>query len=165
MKCYNLSRKEAANFNQKIYADEYAWISIQEPLMRKNFDITHTVNEHLDNVPNIKVRFWDITSPAIDLDFRGESYGEPLLPMTEDEAKEIVDFCLLHKDKNIIANCMAGKCRSGAICQFLQDMLRYEWDVDTQRRAVPNSHVYKLLCNYFLTFNAAPVRIIDKRHK
>ncbi len=66
---------------------------------------------------------------------------EMVYPMSDDQGKELVDFCLQHKDKNIYVNCMAGKCRSGAVCHFLETMHQYEWDKTTKQIANPNKQL------------------------
>lgn len=87
------------------------------------------------------------------------------MPPTEAQAKEIVDFLISNKDKHIYVNCLAGKCRSGAVCHFLEEYMSYDWVEGFKHRAVPNPLLYKLMKDYWLTFNTKPTKIIDKRRR
>jgi hypothetical protein len=148
----NIPRIEAINWKTPIDPDKYIWISIQEP------EQPHIHNQILDHLPNLKIRFWDLTAPV-----QGIGLGEYFYPPTEYDAKEIVDFLLAHQGKNVISNCKAGKCRSGAVSQFCVDYLGYEWHVDGYKRAVPNHLLYNMMAEYY----GEPKKTIinDKRRK
>jgi hypothetical protein len=165
MKCYNLSRSEARDFSFYLDPEKNAWISIMEP-DGENFTRSHTTNQYLDKCPNLKTKFWDVchATPFIGEHEGMTEVGKCAFPITEEQVKEIYAFIMEHKDKNFYINCAAGKCRSGAICNFLQDMLQYDWDENLKRRADPNSYVRaRLIEVFFRNGGRPPTKIIDKR--
>ena len=152
----NIPRKEAEDWSHYIDPDKAIWIAIGEPDTKYN-----TIrNEFLDELPNLHISFWDIVRevPIIGTD-------EWAQPPTKEQAKEIVDFILKHKGKNVIVNCKAGVSRSSAVALFCRDMLRYEWLKEGQKRAVPNDLLYTLMKKYYLSFNEEPIKIVDKRNR
>jgi len=70
------------------------------------------------------------------------------LPSLKDDGK-IVRFLLKHTDKSVIVNCAAGVSRSGAIAQFCNDFLGYEWEPFCKKNADPNHVLYDLMVEYF----------------
>jgi rhodanese-related sulfurtransferase len=138
----------------------YAWISIHEPE-----DGPHVTNETLDRLPNLKLRFWDITEPLVII---GEEF--PALPATQNDIQTIFEFLITHQEKNIIANCRAGVSRSGAISQFCSDFLGHVWDDESKRRAVPNHYIYRGLVEEYQKYKGhnmdypfSPLKIVDRR--
>lgn len=125
---YNIPRKQAKNID--FVPSNCVWISIQEP------DSEHITNANLDRLPNLKIKFWDINERYYDI--ASGIWGEPI---TDEQIKEIYDFLIAHKEKNIIVNCRAGISRSGAIAQFVHETFGHTWDKESQGRAIPNSRV------------------------
>lgn len=154
----NIPRKIAENATETQVSPESVWISITEP------DLEHSTNPVLDKLPTLKLKFWDITNPVclLSLDGKSEGYG---YPPSEHDAKAIVDFLLQNSNKHVIVNCKAGKSRSGAVAQFCHDMLGMRWPDEWQRRATPNSVLYRLMVDYYLLKNPPPTKIIDKRRR
>lgn len=115
------------------------WISIGEPDDQRSI-----VSGPLDKVPNLKLCFWDLKSAI-------EHGGKILYPPNESDARRIVNFLLKHKDNKsvVIINCAAGVSRSGAVAQFCQDFLNYEWNEFCKSCSVPNSVLYRLMVNYY----------------
>jgi len=150
----NIPRKEAEDWSHYIDPAKAIWIAIGEP------DTSYNAirNEFLDELPNLHISFWDIVKevPIIGTD-------EWAQPPTKEQAKEIVDFILKHKDKNVIVNCKAGVSRSSAVALFCHDYLKYEWLEVGRKRAVPNKLLYELMKEYYLSFNPEPVKVVDKR--
>lgn len=146
MKCCNLSRTEAKNNTVELNPDKNAWISIMEP------DNDHIENEFMDRLPNLKMKFWDVTHrTSLIGTFWGENTtAEYADPISDEQVRELYNFLILHKDKNIYVNCLAGVSRSAAICQFLEDILLYEWDRQFKNRSIPNSYIYKKLVDMFM---------------
>jgi protein-tyrosine phosphatase len=149
MICYNLSRAEAKNNSVIVNPNNDAWISISEP-DGKNFVRAHINNQFLDKVPTLKIKFWDIEFPVYAL---GQEDGEPEMcyPASKENIKELVDFVVANKDKNMYVNCAAGKSRSSAVCLFCQNILGYEWDKTNIKRAIPNMYVYGKMVQYYVT--------------
>ena len=113
------------------------WISVNEP----DSIAYPTENPKLDDC-SLKLYFWDITQET--------PYGdEMLLPPTMDDAIQIVDFILANPDRDILTNCAAGISRSGAICQFCEDYLGYEWVQAFKNRAFPNTLLYRMMVAYY----------------
>lgn len=148
MICHNLSRSEAKNFNTILDSEKNAWVSIHEP-DGKNFTREHINNDFLGNTPTLKIKFWDIEFPVYAL---GQEDGESEMcyPATAENIKELVDFVVANKDKNIYVNCAAGKSRSSAVCLFCQNVLGYEWDKTNIKRAIPNMFVYGKMVQYYV---------------
>lgn len=123
----------------KQFIDNAIWISISEPDDQRSI-----VSSALDQLPNIKLAFWDLTT--VIPDFKGKT----LYPPGENEARKIVNFLLKHKEKNfVIVNCAAGVSRSGAVAQFCSEFLDYEWDPFCKSCAAPNSVLYRLMVDYY----------------
>lgn len=185
MDCMNkviqLSREFTKNIGNPHYAEYWpemsaqleqfdlsniAWISIHEPwdfkTNRKTVELPHIQNNNIKG-PKLEMRFWDITEDEVMKD------GTPVYAPTMDDAKKIVDFILEHSDKNVLVNCAAGCSRSGAIAQFCEDTLRYEWNEYTKQFAVPNVHLLKLMNDYYTSlspFNTDKrIVVTDKRRK
>ena len=137
-KILNIPRFAAKNF--KGSAGKGIWISISEPNDQKSV----IDNEILGKLPTLRLSFWDLTESV-------KHDGETIHPPDENIAKEIVDFLLSHKDMNVIVNCAAGISRSGAVAQFCEDFLGYEWLEMGKKNALPNSVLYKLMRDYFLS--------------
>lgn len=154
MHCYNFSRKEIQEFTIPPNKEMYAWITINEP------NNGHTMVPALEHLNKLKIKFWDIVTPTPII-----GHDEVAMPPTEDQAKEIVNFIEANKGKHFYVNCKAGKCRSGAICNFLQDYLGYSWVEGYKKRAVPNTLLLKRMIEYWTTFNVKPTKIIDKRRR
>ena len=171
-KVINIPRYAAQDFNRAIEKfclsfdpPNTIWVSIGEP------DVADSMisSEVLDEIPNLKLAFWDL-SQVINHD------GENLYPPNESDAKKIVDFILLHRGKEVIVNCAAGVSRSGAVAQFCEDFLDYEWSNFGKRNSCPNHVLYNLMRDYFLSlefeekFGPKPLlsayeKIIDKQSK
>src|SRR6478736_1976393 len=126
-KCINLPRITARLWNQKVDPNT-AWISIGDP----GFPGSIFAQSTLDKLPNLKLSFEDLMEvvPLFGL-------GEYAYPPNKNDARQLVDFILLHRGKDFLVNCNIGERRSGAVCQFLQDCLGYEWDVDRKKVARP----------------------------
>jgi hypothetical protein len=143
---YNISRSFANNFKSQLDPENWAWISITEPVVSWAPDDSwgSTVeNGHLESLPNLKMRFWDV----------GESLkheDETLEPMSVDQGRELLNFILKHKNKSFVVNCAAGISRSGAICRFCEDFLGHEWEERYKQLARPNIHIYSVLKNLYL---------------
>lgn len=153
---YNISRRAAERYDRIIDPTQYCWISIHEPDSNE-----HVENPILDRCENVKMRFWDLDVPS--LPFTPE--GEILYPPTEEDAKQIVDFLLENKGKNVIANCRAGQSRSSAISLFCVDILKYDWDLPSEGRAVPNMKLYRMMVSYYVSLYGVPTKIVDKRNR
>jgi hypothetical protein len=145
-KCVNMPRMVVENWDVELDPTKWAWISIQEPDQKsregKLCHYPHTKNEILDKLPNLKLKFHDLTKPIT------HWHNDMWLPPSERDAYQIVKFCLEHKGKNIIANCAAGVSRSGAICQFLEEELGYDWG-DNKQYSCPNRLLVQMLKNEF----------------
>ena len=167
----NLSRSEAEYFpilvepeiSIPFNIEDSIWIEIHEPSPPPGykpgriFKTDFISNPTFRNLPKLEIRFWDLVQsvPLV-------GTSEHLHPPDEYDAKKIVDFILAHPTKNVIVNCRAGKCRSGAVAQFCQDYLGYYWGPG-KKRAVPNSLVLKLLAEYY--GKPAKTIVTDKRRK
>jgi len=119
--------------------DKCAWISIGEPEPQ----FVRTTNLILDSKPNLKLEFWDLDKPI-------EMGDETLNPPSDEDAKQIVDFIVANKGKNIVVNCAAGVSRSGAVCRFCEDILGYEWLSFGKKLAIPNAALYSKMLRYYL---------------
>lgn len=142
---FNLSRREVVEFSP---SKESIWISIGEPCDRFGKEFLHVSSKVLDKIPSLKIKFWDIIDPVIDL----SNPIQRLNPPGEEEAKLIIDFILNYPNRDIIINCAAGVSRSGAIAQFCEDRLGYKWGM-YKRRASPNRLLYRLLYDYYNSLN------------
>ena len=141
----NIPRFGAQNFDITIErflpnfcAENSAWVSICEP-----DDLNSVVqNEILDDLPKLSISFWDLTQVI-------QHGGQTLYPPSPSVAKAIVDFLLSHQEKDIIVNCAAGISRSGAVAQFCEKGLGYEWLEVGKRKALPNPVLFELMMDYY----------------
>jgi hypothetical protein len=143
MEVINTSRLSAKLWSRELDPDEWAWISINEPITNRHVVQDIVTNKFLNDLNNLKIDFWDVEYPiypikSIDPD------GEILFPMTEDAVKKILDFLLDNSGKSIIINCAAGISRSGAICKFCENHLNYTW-TKNKEFSDPNNYIYELL--------------------
>ena len=158
----NFPRKTMRDWSTYIDPAKAIWIAIGEPdNSYKKYDAVR--NPFLDELPNLHIKFWDLTIPVPAIG--GTADGAMVYPPTAEDAKTIVDFILAHKGKHVFVNCRAGKSRSAAVAQFCMELLGYEWTGDGRRIAVPNTTLFKLMKEYYLSFNPEPVKVIDKRRK
>lgn len=70
--------------------------------------------------------------------------------MSEEQAKELYDFILANKDKEVCyVHCSAGVSRSGAIGEFINDLYGLSWLTFKKMnpRISPNLHIKTLLNN------------------
>jgi protein-tyrosine phosphatase len=139
--CVNLPRLNVRLWNRAVDPDNDVWISIAEPGLAD----TIVKNTTLDKLPNLKVEFWDIIEPLAAI----LPEDPPFLPPDKKDAAQIVDFILAHKGKNFLINCQAGISRSGAVCQFLEECLDYEWNADHKKLARPNKLLLQMMKDYF----------------
>jgi len=137
----NIPRKEAEDWSHYIDPDKAIWIAIGEP----DSGYTETTNEFLNELPHLHISFWDIVKdvPIIGTD-------EWAQPPTKEQAKEIVDFILKHKGKNVIVNCKMGKSRSSGVSKFCKEHLGYKWINENSPINKPNMLLYNLMTEYYL---------------
>lgn len=150
MKVINIQRRIASNFQREItkfpwfLVENSIWISISEP----GISNTQVNNSVLDQCPKLEISFWDIEK---NFNYTNPENGvsEILRPPSDEDAEKIVDFILDNPNKNVIVNCKAGVSRSGAVAQFCEDILSYEWSRSHKNIAVPNMLLYRKMVNYY----------------
>ncbi len=140
--CQNINRYRAEVWHENLSPENNAWISIGEPEIPDSI----ICNRILDNLPYLKLWFWDVTETVQD------EFGDSYFPPNEKDAVQIVRFILQNRGKNFIVNCKAGISRSGAICKFLEETLDYDW-ISGKDRARPNSLLLELLKQEFVCFS------------
>lgn len=74
--------------------------------------------------------------------------------LTEEQAKQIVDFIIKHKDKDFYVHCSAGVSRSQAIIKFIhlnlsEDKNQFELNPNNSDYSFANGYVYSLLTKYY----------------
>jgi len=150
MKVINCSRHFAASeANKELLArldpGEWAWIFIQEPLegIQTPDSSQFVFSDHILSLPTLTSQFWDVTRPAhIHIIIDDEFQEYVMQPIVREQAKEIYDFLIANRNKNVIVSCYAGMCRSGAVCQFAEKYLNAEWLEGFKQKAHPNPKVY-----------------------
>lgn len=143
-KVFNLPREMTRYLSSDDLPEHVAWISIGEP----NDDSSKISNEYLDQCPNLHLKFWDVEHiKTVD--------DKEYVPPTEEHAQQIVDFILLHRNKDLVVNCKKGISRSGAIAAFCSIMLDYDWDLYDQERSGfgkrINTTLFRLMAEYYMT--------------
>ena len=110
--------------------------------------IDHYFKQNNSNVLNIE--FDDLTEDKV-------WNGYQLKALTEEQAKQIVDFIDLNNGKNIYIHCTAGISRSGAVATFIRDfyLTKEEQKVfDFNNPSIrPNNHVLSLLKRVYYNKN------------
>ena len=81
----------------------WSWISVNEPGLRKSSTPILT----LSLAPRLQVDFWDVTESKEYLDLGGGLIKVD--PISDEDAKAIVDFILEHRSFNLAVNCMMGE--------------------------------------------------------
>lgn len=88
----------------------------------------------------IRLTFGDVSEDVVvwkGVEFKG---------ITDEQAKELYQFCNKYRDKNFIVHCTAGISRSSAICLFLAVCYDHTLKDNFFKLSSPNSRVlYKLL--------------------
>lgn len=160
---YNYPRHHVENNIEIFNTDENVWISIQEP------GNEHSTNIHLDRLPVLKLKFWDIDAPGWFLNKDG-SQTEYVNPVDDETLDTLYQFLIEHQNKNVITNCRMGISRSGAISQFCSEYLGHQWHTESEDRAMPNDYVYQNLVkrwrrdnNSSLFSSEGKYKVIDKR--
>lgn len=121
--------------------DNTCWISIQEE--RKG----PTSNPILDKLPNIKLCFSDLYESEKTY-IIGKGY-ETFNPPSKKQAKQLVNFLVKNKGKNVIVNCAAGVSRSGAVAKFCEQSLGYKWDEFGKSNHDIKNHLFTMMTDYF----------------
>lgn len=83
-----------------------------------------------------------------DLDYPIATYN----PMSEEQGQELINFILANKDKErCYVHCSAGVSRSGAVGEFINDILGESHEVFKSRNKsiIPNTHIKKILNNLY----------------
>lgn len=153
MICINVSRKFAAKeateeLLHRLALGPWAWIFIGEPVdgIKAPPDAAFSFNPDIVFLPTLEVRFWDITKPCSTHILVGEHFEEYKLdPIKPFQAELIVNFLEEYQDHNLVISCFAGKCRSGAVCQFAEKYYNYTWIEGFKAKADPNEKVYNEL--------------------
>lgn len=154
-KIINISRRAARKWEEYqdkygFYSDNCAWISISEPDQEE----TIASNPILDKLPNLKIAFWDTTFESVLTDVKNGKEVK-YFPPTYADAREIVNFILKNKGKDIISQCAAGYSRSTAVCQFCEDILGYEWIKGKESQyfgkawSSPNIVLYRKMVDFY----------------
>ena len=75
-----------------------------------------------------------------------------IYPISENQAKEILEFGEKHQGYNLLVHCYAGRSRSVAIAQGLLDVFPGVWKLDPESNPLntPNMEVLRLLHRYGL---------------
>ena len=146
-KVINVSRKFAAleatkEYLEKIDPQEWVWIFIGEP--NGDYGPKFNFSSGIENLPTLKIDFWDVSAPQLHFDFSTQKEFTAF-PITQEQAREIYQFLNQHKGKNIICSCFAGRCRSGAVAQFCEKYLKYNWPEEFKAKANPNNLVFVYL--------------------
>lgn len=137
---FNMSREEAKKWSTPLDPNKTIWISIQEPGRPKSV----VENETLENLPNLKLSFWDIEIETTDFNTRKLVY-----PVDDLTIRKLVYFLKENEGKNILVNCAAGVSRSGAIAKFCVDYLKYTLEEQGKARLNPNKYVYQKIIDFY----------------
>lgn len=100
------------------------------------------------NYENVLVLFFDDITDDLNWDNDPDFLGPVLF--TEDQAKKIIAFIDLHKDKDqFIIHCSAGISRSGAVGTFINDYFELDYKAFKQinPQIQPNPFVLRTLKN------------------
>lgn len=113
---------------------------------------THWFKNNCHNVLNLE--FDDIDEES--KDWKGQTfYG-----ITEEQAKQCVEFIEQNRGKNFYIHCRAGKSRSQGICRYILDMYGKEYGYDETKSCrkdnpclTPNIRVVSMLKREFYKIN------------
>lgn len=77
--------------------------------------------------------------------------------MTDEQAKQMVEFILRNKDKNFYVHCSAGVSRSQAVIKFIhlnlsEDKNQFELNPNNSDYSFANGYVYSLLTKYYRNY-------------
>lgn len=133
----------------------HAIISIGEPPLKDEFGGGEKANLTYDN-PLLNgilwIQFYDLDISSFEMPAEAlmmqEKYGHGLF--TEKDAKDILDFLDVVKDKVdiIICNCKAGISRSSAVAAAILKILTgSDKEIFDNPRYVPNMFVYRTILN------------------
>lgn len=132
---------------EKMDDREWAWIYIHEPDDIYN-NSKYQFGDKIKSFPTLEVKFWDITKRTSIQLIGDNGVQDYIMDVISDwDAMRIAVFLEAYPNHNIIVSCLAGKCRSGAVCQFAEKYCNKEWVEKFKSKADPNSLVYEKLVN------------------
>lgn len=130
--------------------EPWAYISIEgtDDLVKAGL-ISDNIHYLPDGPDTLNLNF-DDTDKYEERQWKGEVYQ--IFPISESQAKEILEFGEAHKDHNLLIHCYAGRSRSVAIAQGLIDVYPDTWEVDEKSNPLltPNILVLSLLHKFGL---------------
>lgn len=130
-----LSRLEAIEYmSENLNGQKTAVVSISTPGDKS------PVFKNKDMIDAIYLKFYDIEA----------KYGD-IYPARHKDVKNVKEFIDKNKDlvNCILVHCDAGVSRSSAMAAAICDYLEIEHDIFFDGYHVPNSHVYRLMCQEF----------------
>lgn len=130
--------------------EPWAVISIEgtDDLVRSG--VLENNDHYLFSGPNVlNLEFDDIEKVT---EFEKDGIKYTALPITPDQAKEILKFGYEHKEYNLLIHCLAGKSRSVAVGLGLMDIFPGVWELSEESNPIltPNSQVLRVLHNVSL---------------
>jgi len=141
MKFMVVSRPKAERLN--INYVKHAWISITDP---GQADAALNITTECEGV--LRLQFHDVT-PGLGPDCGLSASLAGFIPMTDDQAREIIDFVDRMRDKvNMFCiHCEAGQCRSAGVAVALCLWLNNGDDspITSNKFFKPNAHVKSLI--------------------
>ena len=72
-----------------------------------------------EKFPEVNQKWTDILQIQFDDNYEGDEHS---IPMTDEQAKEIISFAIKHLDKDFFVNCDAGLSRSPAVIVALEQI-------------------------------------------
>ena len=104
--------------------------------------------------PNVLRLLFDDVDERLDIKLFGEPEDEreyiPVVPMSESQGLQIVDFLIKNAEKKqFIVHCAAGVSRSGAIASFIREYFNEDEDLFNRKNPYikPNIRILSILRN------------------
>lgn len=129
----------------KLTGEPWAYISIEGTNDLVEARIISDNIHYLPDGPDVLNLNFDDVDKYEEHTWGGKLYQ--IYPISEDQAREIIEFGERHKDYNLLIHCYAGKSRSVGVAQGLLDVYPDTWKLgeESNQLLTPNMEVLRLI--------------------
>lgn len=119
-------------YSKQDFDKNFRGMPLYSEIIKENafISITGNIDNEAHSLPScmsvLNLCFDDIDADELDVPIIGEGYLTAK-GISEEQAREIVDFVLLNKGKDFHVHCHAGVSRSGAVGEFIVDLLGLDY--------------------------------------
>lgn len=125
--------------------EPWAYISVESTQDLVDAKLVTDNIHYLPSGPNVLNLNFDDIEEYTEHNWNGKTYK--IYPISENQAKEILEFGETHKDYNLLIHCYAGRSRSVAVGLGLMDVFPETWELSKESNPIltPNMEVLRLI--------------------